>query len=193
MARPRAFDEKEVLKGAMHAFRRDGYGTVSIRHLEQATGLSAGSIYNHFGDKEGVFDAAFEHYIDSVLRRRIASYATQEAGLVGLRELFVTLLHEPGGERLGCLITNTAIEAGNGNEKHQKLVLTGFDILRLALLERLTDAYDQSKLCEGIEPAIASIKLLVLYQGLLVLIRAGHDKSQLQRAIDLEFDSLERK
>ena len=193
MARPRAFDENEVLKGAMHAFRRYGYGTVSIRHLEQATGLSAGSIYNRFGDKEGVFDAAFEHYLDSVLRRRIGSYATQEAGLGGLRELFITLLHEPGGEHLGCLITNTAIEAGTVNDKHQQLACTGFEILRLALLERLTDAHEQNLLSEGVEPVVASIKLLVFYQGLLVLVRAGHDKRQLQLAIDLEFDSLERK
>ena len=38
----------------------------------------------------------------------------------------------------------------------------------------------------------AAVKLIALYQGLLVLVRAGFDKRGLKQAIHLEFDSLER-
>ena len=67
MARPRSFDEDTVLRGAMHAFRRTGFAAASVKELEEATGLSAGSIYNRFGDKHGLFDAAFAHYLQAVL------------------------------------------------------------------------------------------------------------------------------
>ena len=77
MGRTRSYDEDAVLRGAMHAFRRKGYQAVSIRDLEEATGLKAGSIYNSFGDKAGLFDAAFAHYNQAVLQKRIDRYAAR--------------------------------------------------------------------------------------------------------------------
>lgn len=193
MARPRSFDEQAVLAGAMHAFRRAGFAAISIRDLEEATGLSAGSIYNSYGDKSGLFDAAFAHYLDAVLRRRIASFAGETKGLAGVRKLFVSLLQEPRGERHGCLITNSAIEFGAGTERGKGAVSAGFEILREALLDRLTTARRAGVLRDDIEPAIAAVKLVTLYQGVLVLVRAGYDKRSLKKAIDLEFDTLEKK
>ena len=67
MGRTREFDEEAVLKGAMHVFRKHGYQGASIRDLEEATGLKGGSIYHAFGDKAGLFDAAFRHYNRAVL------------------------------------------------------------------------------------------------------------------------------
>ena len=193
MARPRTFDEATVLDGAMHAFRRSGFGAASVKELEAATGLSAGSLYNSFGDKRGLFDAAFDYYLDVVLKQRLATHAASDRGLAGVRELFQTLLKEPRGERHGCLITNTAIELGSGDDERQVAVRRGFEILRKALLERLTQAASKGLLQQGIEPAVAAVKLVALYQGVLVLVRSGYDKRQVERAIDLEFDSLERK
>src|SRR6185437_4742440 len=83
MGRSREYDETAVLAGAMHAFRRHGYGGVSVRDLEQATGLKAGSIYNSYRDKAGLFTAAFGHYNQAVLGRRIAEHAPEAAGLTG--------------------------------------------------------------------------------------------------------------
>jgi len=61
----------EQCEMCIHAFRRKGYQGVSVRDLEDATGLKMGSIYNSFGDKAGLFDAAFAHYNRVVLQRRI--------------------------------------------------------------------------------------------------------------------------
>src|SRR5258705_12579906 len=121
MARTREYDPLSVLTGAMRAFRRHGYGGASIRHLETATGLSAGSIYNSFGDKAGLFDAAFAHYNEAVLQSRIDSFAEPKRGLRGLRDLFLSLLREPDGGRLGCLITNSAIVFGAQRKPHPQV------------------------------------------------------------------------
>ena len=113
----------------MHAFRRRGYGGVSIPELEAATGISAGSMYNSYGDKQGIFLASFSHYLSTVLGQRIARHATSAKGLSGLRQLFLSLLDEPNGESLGCLITNTAIEFGADAAVQAKAVQKGFDAL----------------------------------------------------------------
>ena len=190
MGRTRSYDEDAVLTGAMHAFRRKGYLAVSVRDLEDATGLKMGSIYNSFGDKAGLFDAAFAHYNRAVLQRRIDRHASLASGLHGLRDLFLSLLREPGGNSYGCLITNSAVEFGGGDGPH-RCVNEGLRTLATAFADRLAIARRDGALRDGVDPAGASVKLLALYQGILVLIRAGHDKAALKRMIVDEFDDLE--
>lgn len=189
MGRAREYDEDAVLTGAMHAFRRKGYQAVSIKDLEAATGLKGGSIYHGYGDKAGLFDAAFAHYNRTVLGRRLADHAPATAGMGGLRSLFRSLLHEPNDESFGCLITNTAIEFGGGDAAPEGTG-KGLGLLASTFAERLDAAHRSGELRADIDPALAASKLLVLYQGILVLVRGGADKPGLEILVDAEFDSM---
>jgi TetR/AcrR family transcriptional repressor of nem operon len=191
MVRMRSYDEGQVLAGAMHAFRREGYSRISIPQLEAATGLSSGSIYNSYGDKRGLFLAAFEHYLLAVVERRLWQFARPEQGLEGLRRLFLTLLREPNDETFGCLITNSAIEFGADDEVMTSLLRKGFDTLESAFADRLAAAKSAGTLRDGIDPGAAALKLLALYQGVLVLVRGKYNLKRIRRAITLEFDNLE--
>jgi TetR/AcrR family transcriptional regulator, transcriptional repressor for nem operon len=191
VVRSRSYDEDDVLTRAMHAFRREGYARISIPQLEAATGLSSGSIYNSFGDKRGIFLAAFEHYLHSVLERRIAQFAKPENGLVGVRQLFLTLLREPDGETFGCLITNSAIEFGADNDAAESAIVKGFAILERLFADRLAAAVSSGQLPKRFDPKAGSVRLLALYQGVLVLVRGGYDLKAIRRAINQEFDHLE--
>jgi TetR/AcrR family transcriptional repressor of nem operon len=190
LGRSREYDEDAVLTGAMHAFRRKGFAAVSIKDLEAATGLKGGSIYNSYGDKGGLFDAAFAHYNRAVLARRIADHAPEAAGLDGLRNLFLSLLREPNSESFGCLITNTAIEFGGGPGVPAG-VGEGLRILSDTFADRLASAQRGRRLRDGVGPSGAASKLFALYQGILVLVRAGWDKTVLETLVNAEFDDLE--
>ncbi len=193
MVRSRAFNEDVVLTGAMKAFRRSGYAGIAIPALEAATGISVGSIYNSYGDKRGIFLTAFAHYLKAVLEHRIARFAPPPQGLSGLRHLFLSLLREPGGEKFGCLITNSAIEFGPDDAIAGQTVRKGFEILEGVFLDRLAAAKSAGTLRSNVDPKLASIRLLALYQGVLVLIRGGYEPGKIRRAITSEFDNLERK
>jgi TetR/AcrR family transcriptional regulator, transcriptional repressor for nem operon len=192
MGRTREYDEDAVLTAAMGAFRRRGYSAVSIKDLEQATGLKGGSIYHGYGDKAGLFDAAFTHYNRVVLLGRIAEHAPKAAGLGGVRKLFLTLLHEANDETFGCLITNAAVEFG-GSGAAPAGVAEGLRMLSDTFADRLATAHRAGRLRSDVAPGTACMKLLALYQGILVLVRAGWDKAALTAMIDDEFDSLEGK
>ena len=181
MPRPRSFDMETVLTGAMHAFRKHGYEAVSIRDLEAATGLAAGSLYNAFGGKRALFDAASAHYNIAIVRRRIADHAPEGSGLGGLKALFLSVLAEPDGTTDGCLITNSAVEFGDR-------VLPDFVREGWALLE---DAF-ADRLGGGAARRPQAVALLAFYQGLLVLVRAGFDPIALEGAINAHFDRLEK-
>lgn len=177
MVRPRTFDEEAVLYSVMHVFRRQGYAASTVRDLEMATGLTSGSLYNTYGDKRGLFRAASDHYSRTVLMRRLQDHAPRGSGIEGLRRLFLSLLHEPDGGSSGCLITNSAVEFGD--TEMPSFVTHGFDLLRRTFADRLG----------GDEPD--ALGLLALYQGVLVLVRAGCDTGALEKTITTHFDTLE--
>jgi TetR/AcrR family transcriptional regulator, transcriptional repressor of aconitase len=46
---------EQILDGARACFSRYGYEGATVRRLEEATGLSRGAIFHHFGDKDRLF------------------------------------------------------------------------------------------------------------------------------------------
>lgn len=53
-----------VLDTAMRLFVRKGYFSTSIQDIVQESGVSTGSIYHYFGDKESIAKALYVTYID---------------------------------------------------------------------------------------------------------------------------------
>lgn len=56
MARPRSFDEDEVIAKAAGVFSQLGYNAASVDDLVGATGLQRGSLYKAFGSKRDLFE-----------------------------------------------------------------------------------------------------------------------------------------
>lgn len=190
MPRPKAYDEDAVLSAAMDTFRVRGYGATSIKDLEQATGLRSGSLYHGYRDKEGLFEAALAHYNNTVVGARIERYLPPGAGVGGLRRMFRSLLKEPDGGRHGCLLTNSAIELAGADNALRSGVDAGLGLLQQAFERVLVEARAAGEVSPQLNPPAAALRLLVLYQGLLVLIRGGRPDRELAPLIDAEFAAL---
>ena len=179
--RPREFDEDTVLWAALDAFRREGYAALSVAQLERATGLAASSIYNAFGDKAGLHRRAIAHYNEAYIAPRLERYAGPEASLDDLEQLFTSLLEPPLDDGYGCLLINTATELGG--RKVATEVPAG--------LQRVADCID-AVLVRELDDADDGAALFLMYQGLLVSIRAGMVSDAHRTAIHRQFDQLRR-
>ncbi|MCU1685745.1 MAG: TetR family transcriptional regulator [Amycolatopsis sp.] len=74
MARPRSFDEDEVLRAAGDLFWSTGYAATRVDDIAAATGLGKGSLYGAFGDKHHLFLRVFDDYcvaITEAVRRAL--------------------------------------------------------------------------------------------------------------------------
>ena len=186
MGRSRSFDEAEVLGKAMHAFRRHGYAGLSIKRLEEETGLTSGSIYNAYGDKDGLFRAAMAFYVDGFVAGRIEAHAGPAAKLDDLEELFLSLFRAPMTDGGGCLVTNSLVEFGSAGSP------------AAAGVERalgLVSAGVRGVLAREIGPERAEVeaaRLLLTYYGILVLSRGGRLEGAFEDAVRAEFDTLRR-
>ena len=55
---------EQVLGTAIRLFTDQGYFNTSIPDIVRESGVSTGSIYHHFGDKEGVAIALFNNLVE---------------------------------------------------------------------------------------------------------------------------------
>lgn len=184
MARSRSFDEQEILTRAMHAFRRHGYARISIRQLEEATGLTSGSLYNAFGDKDGLYRAAIAHYVDGFVIARLQAHAGPQATLEDLEEFFLTLFRPPMTDGFGCLVSNAAMEFGSSGSVADEGIGRALDLVDASMRAVLGREIGR----EAAGPA--AMRLSLMYQGILLMTRAGRAGKDHEEAIRAEFERL---
>ena len=68
------FDEAAVIAAAAGVFWRHGYTAASVNDLTEATGLSRSSLYQRFGDKDGLFREALAANHREQARRRYGTF-----------------------------------------------------------------------------------------------------------------------
>lgn len=94
-------------------FNMKGYAGTSITDLTEATGLTKGSIYGNFENKDEVALACFDHNFKQVLtivEPAMAKETTYRGKLLTYVRIYDDFLHAPFPTG-GCPILNTAIEA----------------------------------------------------------------------------------
>ncbi|MET0264397.1 MAG: helix-turn-helix domain-containing protein [Duganella sp.] len=84
MARPRTFDEDDVIARAAEVFGRLGYNACSIDDLVEATALQRGSLYKAFGSKRGLFEKVLKQALVGEWHR---APAVLDLLITALREL----------------------------------------------------------------------------------------------------------
>lgn len=173
MPRPRSFDDDAVIDAAMIAFWRCGYAETPVADLEVATGIKRISLYNAWGDKEGLFLAALDRY--HVGARETWEGMVAREGLDGITRL-LTAMTAPAAEdapvHSGCLMVNTVLDLRRATPAVQEKVEGYRAMVRDSFAAALRGARDAGE----IEVDDATIEartdyLLTVLWGALALIR----------------------
>jgi AcrR family transcriptional regulator len=172
--RPREFDEATFLDEAIELFSASGFSGVGISDLTAATGLTVGSVYKAFRDKEGVFAKALERYIalrEAQIAAIFAEAATARAKVEGLLRLYVDLSRGNDG-RLGCMVVSGITDLdqiGRGAE-----ALLAQMSSRQGMLARLIEeGRRDGSIAARNEPETIAAVLLALLQGMRIVGKAG--------------------
>ena len=64
---------ERIVSSAIVLFSDLGYDGVSVRHIARESGITEGSIYNHFPGKEAILDAALERFRVELLEGGLAT------------------------------------------------------------------------------------------------------------------------
>jgi TetR/AcrR family transcriptional regulator, transcriptional repressor for nem operon len=189
MARPRKFDDTDVLDRATDLFWKHGSAAVSIRDLEVALELKAPSIYRRFDSKDQLLVRCLDRYVEQAVGGRVRFFLDDtDDPLGGLRAFFTSVLepHPGEGHVRGCLLTTTSTHAEATAPEIRSAIDRGFATIEAAFARQIGRAVDAGQLDNGIDSHALAKALLMSFQGLLVLASAG--ASDLQASIDATFD-----
>ncbi|SDC57212.1 transcriptional regulator, TetR family [Sanguibacter gelidistatuariae] len=153
MGRLQAFDTTTAVQAARDLFWDQGFEATSLADLELATGLNRSSLYHAFSSKRGLFDAAAQDYLDTVIRPRLAGLtATGDTAAGGttadrdpaaeaaaaLVEYFDSLARAvaalpTGSARRGCLLVNATAGLA-AHDDAARVVVDGYRVELMAAL-----------------------------------------------------------
>ncbi|WP_321858282.1 TetR/AcrR family transcriptional regulator [Burkholderia cenocepacia] len=171
--RPRAFDEQLVLSRAIAFFSASGYSAAGISDLSRATGLTTGSLYKAYSDKEGIFAKALECYIarrEAEVAAMLAGAESGRASIAALLGLYARLSQGKEG-KLGCLLVTGITELPQFSRVG--VVMRDQLARRRDLLTRLvSQGQDDGSITTTTAPATVADLLLALLQGMRVLGKA---------------------
>jgi len=146
VGRSQSFDTTTVVQAARDVFWDQGLEGASLPDLERATGLNRSSLYHAFGSKRGLFDAAVEDYLETVIRPRLRPLVkaarqtppqAARAVVTYFEELASAVGQVPAGSpRRGCLLVGCATGPA-GHDEALRAVVDGY---RAELTGALADA-----------------------------------------------------
>ena len=187
MARPRTFDEHEVVAAARDEFWERGYAATSVDDLTAATGLGKGSLYGAFGDKHTLYLRALDDYISSSLGRGPRQPARPERSayerLAGhIRGQAKALVADK--DRRGCLMAKSAAELGATDDAVEKKVELAYTTWRAELVACIKEAQRDGTVDAKQNPQALAGTLLAFMRGQEALHKGGAKPAQLKAAAD---------
>lgn len=179
MARPIEYDLEEVLDRVMETFWLKGYEGTSVSDLVKATRLNSRTMYNLYGDKNGLFRAAIDNYYDKVMSGLFKTLK-QNRGLPGIRMVCSQVAE---WEMLnGCLFSNTLSEANVVDKDIHGFVKSVFLKLEAQFAKNLRQANKAGDFNGDVKST--SKLLLLIMQGMSVFSRIKPTKAERRKLIE---------
>lgn len=193
MPRRAEFDREEILDRAMRLFWRQGYEATSVGDLVRAMRINRASMYAAFGDKRGLFLAAIDRYLARVNADRLTALVQAPSVRAGLAAYFDGLVKFSLGEgkRLGCLLTNTAVEL-SGRDRAVAAKIDGvFGHVEETFYGVIRRGQEAGEIAADKDARALARFLLTTVQGLRVLARGRAEARVLNDAARIALEALD--
>jgi TetR/AcrR family transcriptional repressor of nem operon len=182
MARPKEFDREEVLEKAMETFWLYGYEATSMQTLVNNMGINRGSLYDTFGDKRSLFQAAIAHYEEKFVHSAIARLqepnASKQAIIDFFKDLVAKAIADP--DCRGCFLINTAVELCPHDPETRDRIRANFQKIENAFYNALNRAKSQGEINQQQNIRALARFLTCSLQGLKVTSKVLPDRETLK-------------
>jgi AcrR family transcriptional regulator len=183
MARPRAFQEGEVLRAVRDRFWRDGYEATSIADLATATGLRVQSLYGAFGNKHDLFIRVLSDYCErqlTGLERSIAAAPSPWEAVVQIA------LYEDHGRlalrSTGCLLARSASERSRHDAAVRELAAHTYTTIINAFERCIREAQESGEIASTRPAGEIARAAFIVSQGVIAMRSAALDDAEFEQA-----------
>lgn len=185
IGRPRGFDLDEALERAMVVFWEQGYEGATLTDLTDAMGITRTSMYAAFGNKEQLFCAALQRYIEGpggYLIRALDEPTARQVAETMLTGAVQTTTRP--GHPAGCLTVQGSLAAGDAGRPACDALIECREATWSRLRERFCRAVEDGDLPPEADPGLLARYLLTVGNGIAVQAASGVGPDELQRVAE---------
>ncbi|MBU3917168.1 TetR/AcrR family transcriptional regulator [bacterium] len=175
-----------IIEKTAPVFNKKGIVGTSLADLTRATGLTKGSIYGNFKDKDEVAVAVFEYNIANLIKflnKNIDQQTAYLDKLLAIPEAY-RRLYQQMVQFGGCPIANTATEADDTHPLLRKSAIKTIELLT----RNMVDLMEKGKKAGEIQHLVDSEKtaniIISLIEGGSVLSKATGNKQFLSHSLE---------
>jgi TetR/AcrR family transcriptional regulator, transcriptional repressor for nem operon len=166
-------------------FNMKGYAGTSLSDLTEATGLTKGSIYGNFANKDEVALAVFDYnlsLLNNGLSTAISSSANAVDKLLNMVDFYRSQF-KSSMSRGGCPILNTAIEADDTHPLLKEKVAKSIKAWKKTIETIVTQGIDKGEIRSDVDAAQFATEFIALIEGGIMLSKATGNLSILHNCV----------
>lgn len=166
-----------IIEKTAEIFNKKGYAGTSMSDLTEATGLTKGSIYGNFANKEEVALAAFEYNharIVNTVKIELDKAKTYYDKLMVYGRVYKDILGLIGNQG-GCPILNTAIDADDTNVPLRLKAAKAVFSWKKNLVDIINAGMENGEFRQGIHAEELAVSIVALIEGGVMISKVTND------------------
>jgi AcrR family transcriptional regulator len=165
-------------------FNTKGYAGTSIADMTDATGLTKGSIYGNFANKDEVALAAFDYNlqkVNTIIESEIGQQVSARGKLLVYVRVYDNFLKYPFPVG-GCPILNTAIEADDTHPLLRNKAAEAIVTWKRRLTEMITAGIQNQEFRSDVNPEQEALTIIAMIEGAIMITKLT-GKTNFRRSI----------
>jgi TetR/AcrR family transcriptional regulator, transcriptional repressor for nem operon len=174
-----------IIQKTAPLFNQRGYAGTSLTDMTDATGLTKGSVYGNFEDKDDVALAAFDHNMNALIGQ-VRDLQANERSALGKLKAFIAVysngLNSPVLKD-GCPIVNTGTEADDTHALLKEKANAALARWHKSISAIIQQGKMQGEFKEGVNSNDFASLMIAMIEGGFTLSKISGDSSYLEQSL----------
>lgn len=175
-----------IIEKTAPVFNAKGFAGTSLSDLTQATGLTKGSIYGNFENKDEVALAAFDYNFERItnyMKAKIVATDNAIERLLAYPNVYRNFLKIPFLQP-GCPILNTATESDDTHPSLREKTTSALSFWKKSIENQVKRGVARKEIKANTNPAEIAIIIMSLIEGAIMQAKVTGRSAELKIAMD---------
>lgn len=175
-----------IIEKTAPLFNAKGYAGTSLNDLTEATGLTKGSIYGNFQNKDDVALAVFDYNFEKVnayMKDKILASDDSIERLLAYPKVYRNFLSIPF-LKPGCPILNTSTEADDTHPQLRQKAVNALAYWKKAIENQVKRGIERKEIKRETNPSQIAVIIITLIEGAVMQAKVTGKSTELKMAMD---------
>jgi len=176
-----------IIETTAPIFNMKGYAGTSMSDITEATGLTKGSIYGNFGNKEEVALAVFDHNyarVSSIIQQRIQKATSYHDKLMVYAQVYDQYTRNNLFPKGGCPILNTAIDADDTNNLLKDRAAKAIIKWKKSVQDLIQGGIAAGEFKPGADYVTLAVAIVALIEGGVMIAKVTNSQACMDRVMN---------